>query len=80
MQDNKNSNLSTLSNLSNFPKSNKMDDFSNFKNLLSLNESLLEATKSAIKSKNNELVLKMMDNLGERPELWYEYLSVRNKL
>jgi hypothetical protein len=44
-----------------------------------LNDSLLEATKSAIKSKNNDIALKMLDNLSERPELWHEYLSVKNK-
>jgi hypothetical protein len=44
---------------------------------MSLNESLMEATKGAIKAKNNEIALKMMENLGERPELWHEYLSVK---
>jgi hypothetical protein len=44
---------------------------------MTLNESLLEAAKSAIKSKNNELAIKMIDNLGERPEFWHEYLSVK---
>jgi hypothetical protein len=47
---------------------------------MSLNESLLEATKVAIKGKNNDMVIQMMENYRERPQLWYEYLTVKLKL
>jgi hypothetical protein len=58
-------------------KSNKLEDISNLKSLMSLNDSLFEATKTAIRTKNNEIALKMIDNLSERPDLWKEYLSVK---
>ena len=58
-------------------KPNKLEDISNLKSLMSLNDSLFEATKTAIRTKNNEIALKMIDNLSERPDLWKEYLSVK---
>jgi hypothetical protein len=36
----------------------------------------MEATKTAIKSKNNEIALKMLENLEDRPDLCLEFLSV----
>jgi hypothetical protein len=58
-------------------KPNKLEDISNLKNLMSLNDSLFEATKTAIRTKNNEIALKMIENLSDRPDLWIEYLSVK---
>jgi hypothetical protein len=58
-------------------KPNKLEDFTNLKSLMSLNESLFEATKTAIRTKNHEIALKMIENLSDRPDLWVEYLSVR---
>jgi len=58
-------------------KPNKLEDFTNLKSLMSLNESLFEATRTAIRTKNNEIALKMIENLSDRPDLWVEYLSVR---
>lgn len=55
---------------------NKLDDLSSIKNLLSLNSSIIEASKTAIKAKNNEFAFKMIENLSEKPELWFEFLSV----
>ncbi len=59
---------------------NNIDNYANLKSLMSLNDSILEVAKGAIKNKNNEIVFKMMDTLGERPELWFSYLSVNNIL
>jgi hypothetical protein len=58
-------------------KPNKLEDITNLKSLMSLNDSLFEATKTAIRTKNNEIALKMIENLSDRPDLWMEYLSVR---
>ena len=58
-------------------KANKLEDFTNLKSLMSLNESLFEATRTAIRTKNNEIALKMIENISDRPDLWVEYLSVR---
>lgn len=55
---------------------NKLEDISNLKSLMSLNDSLFEATKTAIRTKNNEIAFKMIDNLTDRPDLWVEYLLV----
>merc|ERR1712096_216680 len=57
-------------------KGTNMDNIANLKNLMSLNDSILEVAKGAIKNKNNDIVFKMMDTLGERPELWFSYLSI----
>ena len=58
-------------------KTNKLEEISNLKSLMSLNDSLFEATRTAIKTKNNEIALKMIDNLSDRPDLWTEYVTVK---
>lgn len=64
-----------MDNKKNILKNTKFGDF-DLKNLMNLNGSLLEATKAAIKTKSNDIVLKMMENLTDRPDLWTEFLAV----
>jgi hypothetical protein len=52
-----------------------VDDLA-LKNFLNLNGNLLEIMKTSIKQKNNDIVLKMMDTINDKPEVWFEYLSV----
>jgi hypothetical protein len=59
-------------------KNKSTEEKSNFRSMISLNESLFEAIKVSIKTKNNDVSLKMIDNLTERPEIWVEFLSVKD--
>ena len=40
------------------------------------NGNLIEMLKPLIKQKSNESVLKMMDIIKDKPESWFEFLSV----
>ena len=42
------------------------------------NGNLIEMIKPLIKQKSNESVLKMMDIIKDKPESWFEFLSVSN--
>ncbi len=44
------------------------------------NGNLIEMIKPLIKQKSNEGVMKMMDIIKEKPESWFEFLSVSDFL
>lgn len=54
----------------------KLDNLLNMKNFNSLTQNLIETTKNAIKMKNNDIGLKLLDNYTERPDLWGEFFRV----
>ncbi len=54
----------------------KKDNLLAMKNLNNLTQNLIETTKNAIKIKNHDLGLKLLDNYAERPDLWGEFFRV----
>jgi hypothetical protein len=49
----------------------------NFKNLAQFNTQITETIKTQIKSKNNEMVIKMLDNFMDKPDMTEEFLKVK---
>ena len=51
-----------------------MEEFHNLKNIV--NNNVLEIIKPSIKQKSNENVLKFIDVIKDRPENWFEFISI----
>ena len=54
--------------------SKNVEELQNLKNLV--NNNLIEIINPSIKQKSNENVLKFMDVIKERPESWFEFISI----
>ena len=51
-----------------------VEELQNLKNMV--NNNVIEMIKPSIKQKSNENVLKFMDVIKERPESWFEFISI----
>ena len=54
--------------------SKNVEELQNLKNLV--NNNVIEIIKPSIKQKSNENVLKFIDVIKERPESWFEFISI----
>jgi hypothetical protein len=48
----------------------------NFKNISQFSNQITETVRSSIKSKNNDLVIKMIENFTDKPEQIEDFLKV----
>jgi hypothetical protein len=52
----------------------------NFKNISQFSNHLTETVRTAIKSKNNDIVFKMIENFTEKPDWIEDFLKVKYEL